>query len=121
MSRSCGFTLFLTLFTFALWSPDAAHAQRRSYRTSRPTISPYLDLLRVQTGALPNYYELVRPKLEIQESFRQQQARIVGLQQRLRRVQGTVDEITGIGGQFRTNAPYFRNSAAFFGTRGAAR
>lgn len=123
MARSGRFTLFFTvsIMSFALWAVDSAHAQRRSYRPRRPTVSPYLDLLREPTGVLPNYYELVRPKLQIQETFRQQQARITGLQQRLRRVQSTVDEITGISGKFRTSTPYFRNSAAFFGTRGGPR
>lgn len=33
------------------------------YQPQRPTVSPYLNLLRNDTGPLPNYYSLVRPQL----------------------------------------------------------
>lgn len=38
------------------------------YSPSRPTVSPYLNLLRSDSGPLPNYYSLVRPQLN-QEKF----------------------------------------------------
>jgi hypothetical protein len=38
------------------------------YQPQRPTVSPYLNLLRNDNGALPNYYSLVRPQLN-QQSF----------------------------------------------------
>ena len=38
------------------------------YTPQRPTISPYLNLLRNDNGILPNYYSLVRPQLS-QQSF----------------------------------------------------
>ena len=38
------------------------------YSPRRPTISPYLNLLRNDNGTLPNYYSLVRPQL-YQQSF----------------------------------------------------
>lgn len=38
------------------------------YSPQRPTISPYLNLLRNDNGSLPNYYSLVRPQL-FQQSF----------------------------------------------------
>ena len=100
------------------WS-GPAHAQRR-YRPRRPTISPYLDLLREPTGPLPNYYQFVRPKLDTQGAFRRQQSSIAALQQRLRQVQGTAQAETGVSSSFRTSTPYFRNSAAFYGTRRTA-
>lgn len=38
------------------------------YAPKRPTISPYLNLLRGNEGPLPNYYSLVRPQLDQRSS-----------------------------------------------------
>lgn len=46
-------------------------AQVGQYQPSRPTVSPYLNLGRFNTGALPNYYSLVRPQIQ-QRDFNQQ-------------------------------------------------
>lgn len=46
--------------------------QARRYQPSRPTVSPYLNLFRNNTGPLPNYYSLVRPQIN-QLAFNQQQ------------------------------------------------
>lgn len=43
----------------------------RRYQPSRPTVSPYLNLYRNNTGPLPNYYSLVRPQLN-QQAFNNQ-------------------------------------------------
>ncbi|MCX7396074.1 MAG: hypothetical protein NT138_00175 [Planctomycetales bacterium] len=46
----------------------AGHSQGSSgqdiprYTPQRPTISPYLNLLRNDNGSLPNYFSLVRPQ-----------------------------------------------------------
>jgi hypothetical protein len=53
-----------------------------------PTVSPYLNLFRDERGAtddVPSYYTYVRPQLEQQASFQQQQRDIQQLQ---RQVQG---------------------------------
>jgi len=47
-------------------------AQTPRYQPARPTISPYLNLFRGNTGPLPNYYSLVRPQL-YQQDFNQRQ------------------------------------------------
>jgi hypothetical protein len=49
------------------------------FQPSRPTISPYLNLLRRDVGPLPNYYSLVRPQLN-QIEFDQRQ-RVINAQQ----------------------------------------
>jgi hypothetical protein len=51
---------------------DSYGQQVRRYQPSRPTVSPYLNLFRNNTGPLPNYYSLVRPQLQ-QDSFNRQQ------------------------------------------------
>ena len=40
-----------------------SRAQELRYEPSTPTISPYLNLFRDRTSAVPNYYSLVRPQL----------------------------------------------------------
>jgi hypothetical protein len=55
-------------------SASASYAQRppQRYQPSRPTVSPYLNLFRNNSGPLPNYYSLVRPQL-YQQSYNEQQ------------------------------------------------
>jgi len=117
--RAVRVSLLLSIALAVLGWSGPAHAQRR-YRPRRPKISPYLDLLRVPTGPLPNYYQFVRPKLDTQGAFRRQQTSIAELQQRLRQVQRTGQAETGVSSSFRTSTSYFRNSAAFYGTRRTA-
>ncbi|QDU55058.1 hypothetical protein [Aeoliella mucimassa] len=52
----------LLAFTLMACSVLAANAQAQvpRYQPTRPTTSPYLNLLRPE-GAIPNYYSLVRP------------------------------------------------------------
>jgi len=47
-------------------------AQVLRYQPRRPTTSPYLNLSRLQTGPIPNYYSLVRP-LQRQRALNQQE------------------------------------------------
>ncbi|WP_146397898.1 hypothetical protein [Pseudobythopirellula maris] len=51
----------------------AEPAAGQRYQPSRPTVSPYLDLLRQNNSPVPNYYSLVRPKQRQYEFNRQQQ------------------------------------------------
>jgi len=51
-----------------------APAQRAGrYRPTRPTMSPYLNLLRNNNGAIPNYYSFVRPQQRQKEFNRREQ------------------------------------------------
>ncbi len=77
--------LAMLVLGFTLLQCDQVLAQRaRSYRPSRPTTSPYLNLLRPNTSGVPNYYSFVRPEQRQREfnlherSLRQQQARKLG-------------------------------------------
>jgi hypothetical protein len=61
-----------SIFLFLLATPS--FAQQRGdgqYRPARSTTSPYLGLLQGNNGPIPNYYSLVRPRLE-QQAFNQQ-------------------------------------------------
>jgi hypothetical protein len=55
----------------SLAAADCQAQQAPRYQPSRPTVSPYLNLFRNNTGPLPNYYSLVRPEL-YQQRFNQQ-------------------------------------------------
>lgn len=56
-------------------SIQVAYGQQRrgptQYQPANPTMSPYVGLLQGNTGAIPNYFSLVRPRLE-QRAFNQQ-------------------------------------------------
>ena len=58
---------------------------RSSYsnRLRRPSVSPYLNLYRNDSSALPNYQTLVRPQLQQQSVNQSQQTDISRLQQQL--------------------------------------
>jgi hypothetical protein len=67
-------------------------AQGRRYQPQTPTLSPYLNLSRFNTGGLPNYYALVRPlvqqrqvNLQGREIVLEQQRQITTLQSELQR------------------------------------
>ncbi len=78
-SRNClaaSFALVLTL-------GPAAWAQypnpKKAPPPQRPTISPYVNLLRRGNSTAFNYYTLVRPELEFRSQFAQQGAAIYQL------------------------------------------
>lgn len=49
-------------------------AQVAKYQPSSPTVSPYLNLTRFNGGGLPNYYALVRPRIQQREFNLREQA-----------------------------------------------
>ncbi len=53
---------------------SAQTRQSGEYQPARPTISPYAGLLQTNVGSLPNYFSLVRPRLEQTAYIRQLQA-----------------------------------------------
>jgi len=78
-----------------------------------PTVSPYLNLFREEQGAtdpVPSYYTFVRPQLEQQASYQQQQREIELLQRQVQGGAATGRPITGGG----TQARYF-DTAQFYG------
>jgi len=82
--------------------------------TSGPTVSPYLNLFRDEqttTEAVPSYYTYVRPQLEQQAAYQQQQRDIQQLQRQLQgRPQIRTTTVPGAG----TQARYF-DTAQFYG------
>lgn len=75
--------------TLTVWTPDTAVAQRAytssaaySYASSMGSsspLSPYLNLNRQGTSAANNYYNLVKPQINSQKQFSQQQRQINNL------------------------------------------
>src|SRR5437762_2134344 len=83
LDRSCKWIWFVG--SLALM---AGSASAQSPYSDRPTVSPYLNLLRTdQFGTIlpPNYQTLVRPQLDQQQQIQQQQGQINNLQQQNRR------------------------------------
>lgn len=64
----------------------------QKYITSRPTVSPYLNLVRDQSQSFgaPNYQTLVRPALEQRELARAQERQVANLQQQIGTMQGDI-------------------------------
>lgn len=61
------------LLLVGLVAPTVCLAQSvPRYQPSRPTISPYINLLRNNNSAVPNYYSFVRP-MQQQMAFNQEQ------------------------------------------------
>jgi hypothetical protein len=83
------------------------------YQPSRPTVSPYLNLLRRNTGPLPNYYSLVRPQLQQLETNQRQQVLNTQQQGELRnldrRLQITESPVASTGAR-----SVFRNYSNFY-------
>jgi hypothetical protein len=63
------------------------------YQPTRPTISPYLNLLRRDVGPLPNYHSLVRPQLQQLANNQQQQLQ---LQQQRASIQANTTRLTQV-------------------------
>jgi hypothetical protein len=74
--------LLMLAVGFSLTLPDWAQAQGirssrgQRYAPSRPTVSPYLNLLRRDNGPVPNYHTLVRPQFQQLANNQQQQMQI---------------------------------------------
>jgi hypothetical protein len=78
----------------------------RDYIVNRPTVSPYLNLLRAESGvSAPNYQTLVRPALEMRQRSAQQQSSIRQLQSRVTNMQGQVAAQSRGGSGFATGHP----------------
>jgi hypothetical protein len=102
---------------------EAAWGQNRgrTYQPTRPTTSPYLNLLRTDSGPLPNYQSLVRPQLEQQEFNRRasrdiaynlrQITTLEAAQQAPLRIGEAQVRPTGVFGQFQFYSHYFPSPA----------
>ena len=90
---------------------DAGGQDVPRYTPQRPTVSPYLNLLRNDNGPVPNYYSLVRPQLN-QQAFDRQIGSVARLQslsiQRLEDVaQMQTTRSTGTGSVYRNLSHFY--------------
>ena len=96
-----------------LFGPNCNGQQIPRYQPERPTVSPYLNLLRNDTGPLPSYHGLVRPLVN-QAAVNQrsaQEARSLGLAvQSLQSVNSTTVSGTGTGSVFGNRSHFYPTS-----------
>jgi hypothetical protein len=89
--------------------------------TSRPTVSPYLNLLRSGGSPALNYYTLVRPQNQFYQSLRQLQQDVGANAQELNSLQQSTTTTampmrpTGFAAGFMTQSQYFMNFGAGVG------
>jgi hypothetical protein len=114
MNRGIRLTVLLLLAPSASWGQAPVAPPPGRYQPSRPTISPYLNLLRRNEGPLPNYHSLVRPQLQQLDTNRRQQAinaQNQGELQNLNRQVLTISESpaasTGTGAVYRNYSHYY--------------
>jgi hypothetical protein len=82
-----------------------AVAQAPSNIYSRPTVSPYLNLLNTDRFGVSNYQTLVRPLIEQREAAQQNQANIQQLQQQFQTAQMSAARRGSSGGPRSTGHP----------------
>ncbi|MEQ8848753.1 hypothetical protein [Botrimarina sp.] len=120
----------IVLLAGAVLAPGA-HAQvRQRYSPARPTVSPYLNLLRENRSPVPNYYSLVRPQLQ-QFQFEQETQQIQLLQNQeltqlrtnLLRTQEAAGPATGSSSWFQqpSSRSQFQNTSRYYSRAGGGR
>ncbi len=131
MSRLIGKALFASIaLAFLFGSTSVTHAQGNRpsrYTPSRPTVSPYLNLLNTNQGPLPNYYTYVRPQLqqnrinqEQSTALRQQQMELNKLEGGMMKFRQSETRPTGTGATFMNHGRYFGSGAGGGGAAGGA-
>lgn len=95
--------------------PPAAIPPQMQQPPLRPTISPYLNLLRNNVPAYQNYYGLVQPQMQAQAAINNLQNQVLGLQNFTASVYGgTGNELyTGKQVGYFTHRQWFMNRAGF--------
>ena len=109
-SKSTRFWVGLALLLATLLvDPAVALAQRpQRYQPTRPTVSPYLNLLRRNNSVTPNYYSFVRP-VQRQIAINQQQLTFQTMQTaELQRLQASVMQAQS-GGPVTGSSSWFQN------------
>lgn len=97
--------------SLVLSSPNGHAQQIPRYQPDRPTVSPYLNLLRNDTGPLPSYHGLVRPLVNQAAVNRRsaQEAKTLGMAvQSLQSVNATTVSGTGTGSVFGNRSHFYR-------------
>jgi len=118
MNRRGFFLMAVLVVAGFLSGQSSAHAQGglflpNQYRPSRPTLSPYLDLFRRDTGPLPNYFTFVRPRQQVQTQIQQQAYNMQLLQQQTNTLEDqALAPATGANGA----QPRFQNYLHYYPT-----
>jgi hypothetical protein len=101
----------------AVYSQNSSGQDIPRYSPQRPTISPYLNLLRNDSGPLPNYYSLVRPQLRQQSFDNRMLAATRAQEQQVQQLREITDAAaagpTGTASTF-GNLSHFRNQSHFY-------
>ena len=120
----CKLALFLAVWCTGVlvWQASEAEAQvgvSRYESPAGPTISPYLDYFRRDTGLLNRHHAFVRPQIEMQRSVRQlqqtslqQQVQLGNLRGQLQTLRESTAAPTGTGSRFMDYSHYYRLPAA---------
>ena len=81
------------------------------YSPQKPTVSPYVNLLRDEFGGVPNYYSLVRPQLDQQATNNRVATASKSQSIAVRRLEevasGATARPTGSGATFRSYSHYY--------------
>lgn len=102
-------TWALTAALVAAGATDALAQRPQRYQPSRPTVTPYLNLLRNNNSPLPNYYSLVRPQFNQQALNQQQQTVLLNQQRQIQGLQAGLLRGPQSQGPVTGNASWFMN------------
>jgi len=95
------------------------------YQPARPTLSPWFNLYNTNRGPLPNYYNYVVPRQQLERTLHEQENAIRLQNAEYQRLQSDVSRFeraapvrpTGSSSDFFNHAGRFQNQRTFFGTR----
>ncbi|MBN2023489.1 MAG: hypothetical protein JW809_11935 [Pirellulales bacterium] len=101
------------------------HRPYSPYQPSRPTMSPWFGLYNTNRGPLPNYYNYVVPRQQLERTLRQQEDAIRQQNVEYQSLQRDVSRFeraaaarpTGASSRFFEYRDRFQNQRLFFGTR----
>ncbi|WP_149498591.1 hypothetical protein [Roseiconus lacunae] len=83
--------------------------------TRTPTLSPYLDLLRTDSGVLPNYQQFVRPRLQLQQQLQSQAQQLDRQSRAIRSINQRVTQPTVRGTETGTSTRFLNYSTFYPG------
>ena len=80
-----------------------------------PTFSPWLGLFRNDVGALPNYFQFVRPQIQLRRSIANQTRKLERQDQAIQSLNQQISRPTsGPTGRSTTRLPGFMNYSTFY-------
>jgi hypothetical protein len=113
------FIVLLSVFAFALLALSVSASAQERYRSpSGPTVTPYLDYFRRDTGALDQYNTFIRPGRQLRQTLRQQNTSLQRLQSQLSNVQGEFQRMRQSELAPTANVPTFLNYSHYYSMGG---